>query len=244
MKRIRTKHTLAAITATVAVAGALVGSNAAFALTTQQTTTQQTRMQTIISKGDQEISRRLTSLNNLTATVNAATRLTANDKATLNNEITTEISGLTALKTKLDSETTLEGVRTDAQQIYTNYRVYVLVLPKARFVKFADSIQAVDSKLTTLASKLQSRLTTEQQAGKDVSALQATLADMNSKTSAAQAAASQIESGVINLQPSDYNSNHQILGNDITQLKAAHANNKAAFVDAKSIISSLKSLKE
>lgn len=239
-----TKQTVAAVTATIAVAGAFVGSNAAFALTSQQSATEQTRLQNIITKGDQEISRRLASLNNLTSIVNAATKLTASDKTTLDNEITTEISGLTALKTKLDSETTIEAARTDAQQIYSDYRVYALVLPKAHLVKFADSIQAVDSKLTTFAGKLQSRITTEQQAGKDVSAMQAALMDMNSKISAAQAAASQIESGVINLQPSDYNSNHQLLSNDMAQLKTAHADNKAAFAaDAKSIVSTLKSLK-
>lgn len=221
----------------------LVMNTAAFAVATQQTTNQQTRMQTIISKGDQEITRRLASLNNLIAKINAATKLTTSDKASLSSEVNSEISGLTALKTKLDAETTLADAKTDAQQIYSDYRVYALVVPKVHLVKLADDIQTTDTKLTTLAGKLQSRITTAQQAGKDVSLLQTELADMDSKISAAQGAASQIEGSVINLQPTDYNSNHQLLSGDMDRLKTARTDNHAAFADAKSIVTSLKNLK-
>jgi chromosome segregation ATPase len=243
MKVINKNQKLMAITAVAMISSALVLGDTTFALTAQQTATQQARLQAIISKGDQEISRRLSSLNTLTAKINAATKLTATSKAALGSEVTTEISGLTALKSKLDAETTLANAKVDAQQIYTDYRVYALIVPKVHLVKLADDIQAVDAKLTTLAGKLQSRIATAQQAGKDVAALQSQLADMNSKISAAQNAASQIESSVINLQPSDYNSNHQVLSGDMAQLKTAHIDNQAAFTDAKNIVSALKNLR-
>ena len=246
MKRIITARDfapkLATLTITATIGSTLILGAPVSALTAAQTAAQQTRMQTIISKGDQEISRRLTSLTTLTNTINAATKLTASDKASLTSEVGSTISGLTALKSKLDAESTLAGARTDAQQIFDDYRVYALVLPKVHLVKVADDIQASDMKLTAIAQKLQSRITADQQTGKDVSALQAKLTDLTNQVSAAQSIANKIETGVINLQPTDYNSNHQVLSGDNAQLKTARQDNQAAFTDAKSIVASLKSL--
>jgi len=210
---------------------------------TSLTAAQQQRLQTIISKGDQEVTRRLTTLNTLMSKINAATRLTASDKAALSNEVTTTINGLTSLKTTLDAETTLTAARTDVQSIYTEYRVYALVAPKIGLIKVADDQQVVESKLTALAQKLQTRITALQQAGKDVSSLQASLSDMTNKTTAAQAISSQIQSKVINLQPTDYNSDHALLSGDRDQLKTAHDDNQAAYNDAKTIVASLKTMK-
>jgi hypothetical protein len=206
------------------------------------TATQQQHLQTIISKGDQEIARRLATLNTLTSKINAATKLSAGDKATLSSEVTSSTSGLTALKSQLDAETTLAAARTDAQSIYSEYRVYALVAPKVGLVKVADDQQAVEGKLTALAQQLQTRITAEQQAGKDVTTLQSQLSDMTTQTNAAQAISSSIESGVIGLQPTDYNSNHAVLTGDNTKLKTAHADNQAADTDAKNIVSALKSM--
>lgn len=244
-----TRNILSRITtqATVATVGiALVAGSPAMALsatqTAAQTAAQQTKLQTIITRGDQEIARRLASLTALTAKISAATKLTPSDKATLNTEVSTTTSGLTTLKAKLDAETTVDAARTDAQSILTEYRVYALVLPKVHLVKVADDIQAADTKLTTLAQTLQTRITTDKSAGKDVSALQTKLDDMNANIASAQAAASKIETGVIGLQPSDYNTDHALLSGDNTQLKTAHTDNQTAVTDAKSIAASLKSL--
>jgi hypothetical protein len=64
---------------------------------------------------------------------------------------------------------------------------------------------------------------------------------MTSKIAAAQAISSAMEANVINLQPSDYNSNHSLLSGDAATLKTAAADNQAAITDAKTIIASLKS---
>lgn len=236
--------TLFAITATIGLA--LTGNTVLAVGTTTKTAatqTEQVRLQNIITKGDQEINRRLASLNTLTSKINAATKLTGSDKATLTNEVTSTISGLTSLKSKLDADTTIEAAKTDVQSIYSEYRVYALVTPKIHLIKVADDIQAVDMRLTTLASMLQSRIASDKTAGKDVSALQAKLDDMNSNISSAKAIASKIEAAVISLQPADYNSDHTLLSGDAVQLKTAHGNNQTAISDAKSIAASLKDMK-
>lgn len=201
-----------------------------------------THLQTIISKGDQEIARRLATLNSLAGKIASATKLSASDKATLSAEVSATISGLTSLKAQLDASTTVTAAIASGQDIFTQYRVYALVVPKVNLVKVADDQQTVEAKLTAVAQKLQTRLTAEQQAGKNVTALEAVLSDMNAKISAAQSISANIESVVINLQPADYNTNHAVLTGYNVQLKTAHADNAAAYADAKNIIAGLKSL--
>jgi len=200
------------------------------------------KLKLIISRGDTEIGRRLTTLNTLTTKLNSAVKLSAADKATLTTEVNNEISGLTSLKTQLDGETDAAAAKTDAQSIFSDYRVYALVVPKVWLVKTADDQLITEGKLTTLSGKLQADITTDQQAGKNVAALQTKLDDMNSKVQAAQAISTDIQSKVINLQPSDYNSDHAVLSGDKDQLKTAQSDLAAAIADGKTIVSGLKSL--
>ena len=206
------------------------------------TATDQAKVTQIISKGDTEISRRLTTLNSLSSKISSAQKLSAGDSSTLSSEVSTEVSGLTTLKTKLDADTDLATAKSDAQSIFSDYRVYALIVPKVDLVRTADSQQVTEGQLTTLAGKLQSRITADQTAGKDVSALQSELSDLNTKVSAAQTISAKIETGVIGLQPSDYNSNHAVLSGDRDQLKTAQSDIKAANTAAKNIVASLKTL--
>lgn len=199
--------------------------------------------QAIKQVGGQEISRRLTVLNNLLTKINDATHLSASDKSYLTTEVNGEISGLTQLQTKLANDTTLNAAVTDAKGIITDYRVYVLVAPKVMLVKTADDQQTTESNLSTLAAKLQYRISKFSKKGKDVSQLQQELNDMNVQIKNAQTISVNIEQSVLPLQPANYNSNHNVLIGDLNQLKTAHADNKNAVSDAKNIIAGIKSLK-
>jgi hypothetical protein len=206
------------------------------------TATQQQHLTTIKSKGDAEINRRLTSLNGLATLINAATRLTAADKTTLSGQVSTEQSGLQQLETQLNATTTLAAAITDAESIYSEYRVYALITPKIHIIKAADDQQVTETNLTNLAAKLQTRITADQTAGKNVATLQSDLNDLTIQVKNAQAISGPMEQNVIGLQPSDYNSNHSVLSGDGDQLKAAHNDNETAFADAKKIVSGLESL--
>jgi len=232
-----------AVLMTGSVCISLMG-NVANAVTQSTTSTaSEKRLPVLISKGDQEITRRLTTLTNLTSKINAATKLSDSDKTALTNEVSTTASDLTTLKTQLDSETTLAGAKTDVQNIYSEYRVYALVAPKVSLIKVADDQQAVEAKLTTLAQKLQGRITANQQAGKDVTSLQSQLTDMTTNITTAQNISTAVEASVIKLQPTDYNNDHTILSGYRDQLKTAHTDNHTAYSDAKAIVASLKNLK-
>lgn len=231
---------ISAVSLSALPAGALQARTAA--VKTGTSAGDQAKIQLIINRGNSEITRRLSTLNALTAKVSGATKLTADDKASLSGEISTEVDGLNSLKTKLDADTTLSDAKTDAQSIITGYRVYALIVPKVNLIKTADDQQVAEGKLSDLAGKLQTRIDSAKAAGKNVTSLQGELDSLNSKVSAAQAISSSIESSVINLQPSDYNSDHNVLSGDRNQLKTAQTDIQAALSSAKTIVTNIKNL--
>jgi len=210
----------------------------AFALTS----TEQTKLTTIISKGNQEIERRITALNEASKVVAQTEKLSAGDKQALTYEINSTVAGLTALKGKLAVDTTLIDARTDARSILTQYRVYALVLPKARLVKVADGQIALEAKFSDLSTKFLQRFSELKAAGQDISTLEVTLSNMNIKVENASAISAAIQTKVIALQPSDYNTDHTILSGDRDQLKTAHDDLTAARADAKTISDGIKAL--
>jgi len=206
------------------------------------TQTEQTRLTTIVAKGSQEIDRRVTALTAASKVIDKTEKLSATDKQTLTAEVTSATSGLAALKTKLSAETTLVAARTDAQSILTGYRVYALLLPKARLVKVADGQIALEAKFTALSAKFMERFAELKAAGRDTGTLEATLSNMNTKVTDAQTISIAIQAKVIVLQPSDYNSDHTILTGVRDQLKSAHDKLVAARADAKTIVDGIKTL--
>lgn len=217
-------------------------NNTATTASTKTSANDQARITAIITDGNREITRRLDSLNTLSTKISGATKLSSSDKASLSTEVSTEITGLTALKTQLDGETTLSAAQADAQSIVTGYRVYALIVPKVQLIRVADDEQVTSGKLSALATKLSTRLTTAAGQGKNVTSLQSKLTDLQTQTSNAESIASGIETALIPYQPSDYNSDHSLLSGDSTKLKTAHADNVAAYNDAKAIVSGLQSL--
>ena len=124
------------------------------------TARQQTELSNIINKGNEEIARRLTSLNALDSKITATKNLSNTDLTFLENEVTAEISGLASLKTALDNCATVTPVSSavqcaviNARDIIGDYRVYALILPKVQLVKMADDQMAIEINLTTLAKR-------------------------------------------------------------------------------------------
>jgi hypothetical protein len=204
--------------------------------------TTQTKPQGLINVGNGEIQRRLTTLNNLASGINSAQYLSASDKSSLSNEVSTEISGLTSLQTKLDSETTVSAATTDDLNVITEYRVYILVTPKVYIIISADDQQATQAALKSFATGAQNVINTAKSNGKDVTTLQSELDDLNSQLSSAQTISSDMESNVIGLQPSDYNNDHSVLVGDYSKLQTAQTDNQAAISEANTLISGLQSL--
>ena len=172
------------------------------------------------AKGDAEISGRISSLNSLSAAIQAMVNVSPSDKATIESTISTEISTLTALKNKIDSSTeTAADLLTDVQSITKDYRVYMLVLPQERITASVDAAFTVTSSMQQISTLLAARIAEAQAAGKDMTAALAALSDLNAKVADAHTQASAALAEVVNLVPDQGDATVQ-------------ASNKAALTDA------------
>lgn len=137
----------------------------------------------VIKRADTLIGNRIKSLNVILTRIQNDKRLTDAQKSSLSSTVQTSITGLTALKTKIDADTDVNTAFDDAKQIFTTYRIYEILEPKIRltitlqnFLTMVNRMQIYVPQLQTLISNLQSQ-------GKDVSALSPLLTDVSTQLS-------------------------------------------------------------
>ncbi len=231
-------------------AGAAVGASATVstpAAKTSVSTKAEARVTTGKNHADQEIDRRITMLSDLATQVQAMVKLSATEKASIAASITNEIANLTTLKAKIDADTDITTLKADVKSITASYRVFALVIPQGRLQVAADKIGAAATSLSTLAGKLQTRITSAQTSGKDVAALATALTDMNAKLADANVQANAAVSHTVSLTPD--NGDKTKLAANNAALKQARADIKiglqdlqAARKDAGTIVTGLKGL--
>jgi hypothetical protein len=201
-------------------------------------------VETLRALGDCEINRRFATLNQLAAKITGSKVLTSSDAAALATIVNTTRSGLTALKSTIDSETDLTQLKADVSKIATDYRVYLLVVPQVHLVIGADGVVAAQARFAKVNTNLAARIATAKAAGKDTTAAQAALDAMNSKVAAAVALATPIPGKILPLTPAGYNAG--TAGPVITAARAdlvtARNDIKAAIASAKACRDALKAL--
>lgn len=212
------------------------GQNAGTAAATLQAQ-KQTSLQ---KRGEEEISRRITSLNALVTKINGLEKLTAAEKISFTSEIQTDITDLTSLNAKIAADTDLNTLKTDVQSIVNDYRVYLLFMPKIHLLASADRATDTINVLAGLASNLSNRIDAAKTAGKDVTNLQSTLNEMNSKLTEATTEVTAIQNTVTPLTPDGYPANRATLVSARADLKVARTDLQVAYNDAKTIIAGLK----
>lgn len=209
----------------------------------QQQANQQTRVQNGIQRGDTEINNRVNSLNGLVSRINDIKRLSATTKATLTAQVTSQISALQTLKTKIEADTDLTTLKADLKSILDSYRIYALFIPKTHILVASDGILQATSKFSDIETRLQTKIQSAQTAGKDVTSLNNALSDMQSKIADAQTQANNAVSVVTPLQPqADTSAYASTLKGARTDLQTGIHDLQTARIDAQTIISGLKSL--
>jgi hypothetical protein len=194
------------------------------------------------TRGAAEINRRLESLKAALTRINDTVKLSAADKEALTKQIQAEITSLAALNTKLAADADLATARTDVAKIVTDYRVYALVLPKARLMAVADHQTRILEKLVDLAATLEETIAAAKTDGQNPAAAEASLQSMATHIGAARTSLSGINE-LVALQPADYNANPEVLMTYRQKLRDAQTNIKAARDDAKATIAALKAQK-
>jgi hypothetical protein len=117
------------------------------------------------------IDKRLDALKRFDEVLGKAKQLTAAHKDTLTKLVAGQRDGLTALKTKVQGETTAAALKADAQSMVNDYRVFILTGPKVRLTAAIDTELAVVAKLKA-------------QPGADAAKLDAIAATLQGKTDA------------------------------------------------------------
>lgn len=145
----------------------------------RSTALQQQRLQNIIKKADTMITERVNSLSNLSTRVQNDKKLTPDVKAALNEDIQTNINDLNKLKAKIDADTDVQTALTDAKQIVTNFKVYMVLEPKLQLLITLNNLQTMVTNLQTVTPKLQTLINSLKSQGRDVSKLTPLIADID-----------------------------------------------------------------
>lgn len=182
-------------------------------------------------RAGKEIDRRLEGLNKLIDRIMNAKRIDSDDKSSLSATITAQINALTALKAKIDADTSTTTLKEDVQSITKSYRIFALVMPQASIMASADRVKYVADQLSTLSAKLKTRLDALTAGGTDVSASVTLLADMNAKIASAKTQAQAAIDSIVNLKPD--NGDKTIMESNLAALKAAREKVRAAQADLK-----------
>src|SRR5713226_4579065 len=110
-----------------------------------------------ITLGDQLIAERQTSLTNLGSKITRRLNdqlITSDQASVLQADVSTNASGLAALQTKLNAETNAPAARQDVVNIFLQFRIYAVVLPRDYRRLYLDIAVNVDAKLRGLSEKL------------------------------------------------------------------------------------------
>jgi hypothetical protein len=232
--------TLVLALSTLAIASPALAQN-------KRATSTAARITNLQNRGNQEIDKRITSLNNLLSRIQEMKKVSDTQKASFSTTIQNEISNLTSLKAKVASDTSTTSAKADVQSITKAYRVYMLTVPQLRISAASDRIGTIADMLTTISGKLQTRLSQDTNIS-NLSALQADLADLNAKIVDAKTQAQNAVSETASLQPDNGDktiaqSNTTALKDAKSKIQAAKADFVAARKDVETIVNAIKASK-
>lgn len=238
MKPILTKSLITSI-ATLGVIG--MSSSPIYAVTPSPTPNA-AKLAAVQAKGDTDISVRLTSLGSLISSVSASTKLSSAQKSSLSAEMQGEVTALTALKSKIETDTDIPTTRADYAMIFSAHYIYAFYIPRVNRILAADAQSDAAATLTTLATTLQGYVTQAKTAGNDVTALQTALTDMQAKATDATTQSQNALSTLLPLTSAGYPNNKTTVQGTSTSITTARTDLKTARADAGTIVAALKKM--
>jgi len=184
----------------------------------------------IKARANTDITSRVDDLNRAIAKVNSAKGL-GSGQPTLVAYLGTDIAPLQQLDQKIQGDSTVKVAAQDFSTIFSNYRVYRLVLPAARIA--GDAERATDTAipaLTTFSASAQSHVNARNQ-----TVLQPLINDLNSQISTASNASNGLAGTVLAFTPMQWDANHNLLSPAKSSDEATDTALDKARVDAQQI---------
>jgi hypothetical protein len=198
--------TLAASAGTLAATAlpAVAQDNPAPGVTTVPTYARQ--LSRIKARAANEITLRLRSLDDAIAEVNSYSFL-GSDQAALVTNLQSDISGLQALDTKIQSDATVQQALADYYTIFSGFRIYYLVMPVVSYVVNADHVDNLS--LPALQSEISSLQGQENASNQAV--IGPLVADMQQEAQAASSATTGLSAQLLGYTAAEWDSNHGLL---------------------------------
>lgn len=189
-----------------------------------------------------EIDRRLETLANLQAAVDASTALTDAHEAALDAILASTSSGLRALRAEIDGDTTVEALRADISRIFEDFRVYALVARQVWLVKAADTVVVTTPRFDTTADRLEAAIARAEASGKDVRDARTHLATMIASVAKAESAVDGVAPAVLVLTPAAWNAGTAgpVLKDARESVRDAHVALRQAMKAARAVLADLR----
>jgi hypothetical protein len=156
------------------------------------------------AKGALLIKERINSLNANATIVAKSQKLTTEQKAAFAAFFSGKITDLTALGARVASSTDATSTKALTTSIFTDFRIYGVVLPQVRLEKRIYELQNHVTKLTDVFAKVQAAIDTQKAKGKDVSVWQTNLDTTKTLVAVDTEKLSLLFTQISALKPSDY----------------------------------------
>jgi hypothetical protein len=184
----------------------------------------------IKAKAATDITDRVNALNAAIAKVNAAKGLGSSQGA-LASHLGADIAPLQQLNQTIQADSTAQQAAQDFATIFSDYRVYALVLPATRIAGAADDATTTAiPHFSAVAAKAQARVTSTNQA-----VLQPLIDDLNNQIGSATSATNGLAATVLAFAPVQWNENNGLLDTAKSSAQTAAAALKKARTDVQQL---------
>lgn len=156
------------------------------------------------AQGARLIKERLNALEANKTVIVANKSLTEAQKTALVTRITTNVNGLTALNASIASSTDATSTKALLRSVYSNFRIYGIVIPELRLEKRVYDLQNHVTTLTGTFAKVQAKIDEAKGKGKDVTVWQKSLDDAKALVATDVTTLSSLLTKVTALSPADY----------------------------------------
>lgn len=162
----------------------------------------------VISVGDTLIADRQAALTKLSSNVSqqlSAKHITSDQANALQADIATNQNGLRSLKAKLDGEHSADAARQDVKNIFQQFRIYAVVLPRDYQQLHFDIERKLDSEMEGVKPQIEKAID-KAPAGKKAR-LETLFSDFKNQLATAEAQFDTVQTTLPTLTPENYNLN-------------------------------------
>lgn len=158
------------------------------------------------------------------------------DQSALVTWMQSDVSGLQQLDQTIQADSTTAAAKADAQKVFTDYRVYALVIPVVHMVRAADlATNKIAPDFQAAEPKLQAAITKQ-----GATNLQPLLDDLKTQVANAVQLAAPLPGQLDPLRPPAWNANHALLQPYRQALETVRTDLRTARADARKIHAGLK----